>query len=198
VTYSPCPAGDAGHALAAKSVRATIEALGQSQAQRLAAIVESSDDAILSVDLEGTIATWNRGAEKLFGYLSEEVIGGSVLMLIPADRQSEEPDILERIRRGEHVKHYETVRRSKDGRPVPVSLSVSPIIDASGVVPYIAYSGYDQVRDGCHGGLVVPKPVISPGALIDALHGAGKDASRTSAQPTALFEEARRLGLEVS
>jgi PAS domain S-box-containing protein len=117
-----------------EGVRATIEALGQSQAQRLAAIVESSDDAILSVDLEGTIATWNRGAEKLFGYLSEEVIGGSVLMLIPADRQSEEPDILERIRRGEHVKHYETVRRSKDGRPVPVSLSVSPIIDASGTI----------------------------------------------------------------
>jgi PAS domain S-box-containing protein len=117
-----------------QGVRATVEALGQSQAQRLAAIVETSDDAILSVDLEGTIATWNRGAEKLLGYIAEEVVGESVLKLIPADRQGEEPDIIERIRRGEHVKHYETVRLSKDGRPIPVSLSVSPIKDTGGAL----------------------------------------------------------------
>ena len=78
-----------------QGVRATIDALGQSHAQRLAAIVENSDDAILSVDLEGTIATWNRGAEQLYGYEAEEIIGKSVNVLIPADRQDEEPGLLE-------------------------------------------------------------------------------------------------------
>jgi PAS domain S-box-containing protein len=117
-----------------EGVRATIDALGRSHAQRLATIVESSDDAILSVDLDGTIATWNRGAEKLLGYGPDEVIGQPVTMLIPAERQSEAPEILERMRRGEHVKHCETVRLSKDGRPVPVSLSVSPIMDANGTI----------------------------------------------------------------
>jgi len=115
-------------------VRATIEALGQSHAQRLAALVESSDDAILSVDLDGTVATWNKGAEQLYGYEAEEVIGKSVTVLVPADRQEEEPKILERIGRGEPVQHYETVRLRKDGRPIVVSLTVSPIADTSGTV----------------------------------------------------------------
>jgi PAS domain S-box-containing protein len=113
-------------------VRATIEALGQSHAQRLAALVESSDDAILSVDLDGTIATWNKGAERLYGYEAEEIIGKCVTVLIPADRQEEEPKILERIGRGEHVRHFETVRLRKDGQPVVASLTVSPITDPSG------------------------------------------------------------------
>jgi PAS domain S-box-containing protein len=117
-----------------EGVRATIVALGQSHAQRLAALVESSDDAILSLDLDTTIATWNRGAEQLFGYEAEEIIGKSVAILIPADRQGEEPNILERIARSEHVHHYETIRLRKDGRPVPVSLSVSPIVDPAGTV----------------------------------------------------------------
>ena len=115
-------------------VRATIDALGQSHAQRLAALVESSDDAILSIDLNGMIGTWNRGAARLLGYSAEEVIGQPVAMLIPADRQSEEPEILDHIRRGEHVKHYETVRLAKDGRLIPVSLSVSPIIDSGTII----------------------------------------------------------------
>ena len=115
-------------------VRATIVALGQSHSQRLAALVESSDDAILSVDLDGTIATWNSGAEKLFGYTAEDVVGKSVTILIPPDRHDEEPEMLERVSRGEQVQHYETVRVTKDGKPVPVSLSVSPIIDASGTI----------------------------------------------------------------
>ena len=115
-----------------EGVRATIVALGQSHAQRLAAVVESSDDAILSLDLDGTIATWNGGAEKLFGYDAEEIVGRSVTILIPADRAGEEPAILERVGRGEHVQHYETVRLRKDGRTVPVSLSVSPIVDSAG------------------------------------------------------------------
>src|SRR5215472_18448070 len=115
-------------------VPATIEALGQSHAQRLAALVESSDDAILSVDLDGTVATWNKGAEQLYGYEAEEVIGKSVTVLVPADRQEEEPKILERVGRGEHVQHYETVRLRKDGQSIAVSLAVSPITDSSGTV----------------------------------------------------------------
>jgi PAS domain S-box-containing protein len=117
-----------------EGLRATIVALGQSHAQRLAAIVESSGDAILSVDLDGIIATWNRGAEKLLGYTPEEVIGKPITMLIPADKQGEEPEILERVRRGESVQDYETERLRKDGSRVAISLSVSPIADAGGTI----------------------------------------------------------------
>jgi len=100
--------------------------------QRLAAIVESSDDAIVSKDLNGFISSWNRGAERLFGYLAEEVIGKSVTILIPSDSHNEEPGILERIRRGERIDHYETVRHRKGGSLVDISLTVSPIRNASG------------------------------------------------------------------
>jgi two-component system, chemotaxis family, CheB/CheR fusion protein len=102
--------------------------------QRLAAIVESSDDAIVSKDLNGIITTWNTGAQRLFGYTAEEVIGKSVTILIPADRFDEEPGILERIRRGERIEHYETIRLRKDGDLIHVSLSVSPLKDATGRV----------------------------------------------------------------
>jgi PAS domain S-box-containing protein len=101
---------------------------------RLAAIVESSDDAIISKDLNGVITSWNSGAEKLFGYTAEEVIGKPVAILIPSDRANEEPGILRRIRRGERIDHYETMRRCKDGREIDISLSVSPIFDKSGKV----------------------------------------------------------------
>ena len=102
--------------------------------QRLAAIVESSHDAILSKNLDGTITSWNHGAEQLFGYTAEEMVGRSVTILIPADRQDEEPSIIARLRRGEWIDHYETVRQRKDGSLVDVSLTVSPIRDASGAV----------------------------------------------------------------
>jgi len=102
--------------------------------QRLAAIIESSDDAILSKDLNGIITSWNRGATRLFGYAEAETLGRPVTILIPEDRQDEEPAILARIRRGEHIDHYETIRRRKDGSLVDISLSVSPIFDRSGRV----------------------------------------------------------------
>ena len=102
--------------------------------RRLVAIVESSDDAIISKDLNGTITSWNRGAEKLFGYSPEEMIGQPVLRLIPPERYNEEPGILERIRRDEPIEHYETVRRRKDGSLVEISLSVSPIKDSGGKI----------------------------------------------------------------
>jgi PAS domain S-box-containing protein len=100
-------------------------------ALRLAAIVESSDDAIISKDLNGIITTWNRGAERLFGYAAEETIGKPVTILIPSDRQDEEPAILEQIRRGDPIEHYETIRQRKDGSLFDISLTVSPIKDAN-------------------------------------------------------------------
>jgi PAS domain S-box-containing protein len=103
-------------------------------AQQLASIVESSDDAIISKDLDGIITTWNRGAERLFGYSTEEAIGMPVTNLIPPDRLDEEPGILARIRRGERIDHYETVRRRKDGTLVDISLTVSPMRDATGKI----------------------------------------------------------------
>ena len=110
----------------------TERAIADETTQRLAAIVESSDDAILAKDMNGVIITWNKGAERLFGYTPEEVIGQPILMLIPPDRQDEEPKILSRIRSGERIDHYETIRRRKDGSLVDVSLSVSPIRSLDG------------------------------------------------------------------
>jgi PAS domain S-box-containing protein len=107
---------------------------GEEASRRLGAIIESSEDAIISTDLKTIIATWNDGAERLFGYTAEEVIGKPVTILIPTDRHDEEPSILKRIRRGESVDHYETVRRRKDGALLNISLTVSPIKDESGLV----------------------------------------------------------------
>jgi PAS domain S-box-containing protein len=96
----------------------------------LAAIIASSQDAIVSKTLDGIILSWNQGAERLFGYPASEAIGRPIAMLIPPDRQSEEDQILSRIRRGERIEHFETVRVTKDGRLVDISLTVSPILDA--------------------------------------------------------------------
>jgi PAS domain S-box-containing protein len=98
----------------------------------LGAMVESSDDAIISKDLDGIIATVNQGAERLFGYKAEEMVGKPVTILIPPDRQHEEPEILARIHRGERVDHYETIRRRKDGTLVDISITVSPVKDDQG------------------------------------------------------------------
>ena len=101
---------------------------------RLAAIVESTDDAIIAKDLNGIITNWNRGAERLFGYTEAEAVGQSVTMLIPADLAEEETRILEIIRRGEAVSHYECTRRRKDGTSVEVWLTFSPVKNARGEV----------------------------------------------------------------
>ncbi len=100
----------------------------------LAAIVESSADAIISKDLDGRIQTWNRAAERLFGYSAEEVIGKPVSILAPPERTNEMPEILARVTRGERVEHYETVRQRKDGSTLHVALTVSPIRDSSGLI----------------------------------------------------------------
>ncbi len=98
----------------------------------LAAIVDSSDEAIVSKDLNGVITSWNKGAERVFGYTAEETIGKSIRLIIPRDRQFEEDDILARLRRGESIDHFETVRVRKDGSPLDVSLTISPIRDSAG------------------------------------------------------------------
>ncbi len=99
---------------------------------RLAAIVESSDDAIIGKTLDGVIRSWNSGAERLFGYTPAEAIGQSITLIIPPERLAEEQDILSRIARGERVDHFETVRQAKDGRDLDISLTISPIRDAAG------------------------------------------------------------------
>ncbi|HEY4193525.1 MAG TPA: PAS domain S-box protein [Mesorhizobium sp.] len=101
---------------------------------RLAAIVDSSSDAIIGKDLNSTITNWNRAAERLFGHTAEEAIGRSILILIPENRHAEEIDIIERVRRGERVETFDTMRLRKDGTQVPVSLTISPIKNAAGEI----------------------------------------------------------------
>jgi PAS domain S-box-containing protein len=117
--------------------RKRIEAALRESEQRLrwlAAIVESSDDAIVSKNLDGIITSWNGGAERVFGYTAEEAIGQPITILIPQDRQDEERTILTRIRRGEHIDHFETVRQRKYGGLVTISLTISPVKNADGII----------------------------------------------------------------
>ena len=101
---------------------------------RLAAIVASTDDGIVSKDLNGIIQSWNSAAEQIFGYRADEIVGRSITTIIPLDRRHEETEILQRVRRGERVDHFETIRQHKDGRLIPVSVTISPVHDADGRV----------------------------------------------------------------
>ncbi len=126
------PASRRPRAVSEKISRASkIKAAAEAQA-RLAAIVHSSDDAIVSKDLNGVINSWNRAAERLFGYTAAEAIGRSITLIIPKDRRDEETRILERIRRGEMVEHFETIRLHKEGKPLDLSLTISPVRDERG------------------------------------------------------------------
>jgi PAS domain S-box-containing protein len=139
-----CPAADAilpggsGDAAIAAVVRALARVRNDPARTladaRLAAIVESSDDAIVSKDLGGIIKSWNAGAERIFGYTPEEAVGKSILIIIPDDRREEEIYIVARLKRGERIDHFETVRRTKDGRLIDVSVTVSPLRDQHGTV----------------------------------------------------------------
>jgi PAS domain S-box-containing protein len=111
--------------------------------RRLAAIVESSDDAIFSRDLEGIITSWNKGAERMFGYTSLETVGKPVLLLIPPDRHGEATSILDRVRGGERFEHFDTVRRRKDGTLIDISLTVSPLKNSEGDVTGASIIGRD-------------------------------------------------------
>jgi PAS domain S-box-containing protein len=101
---------------------------------RLAAIVDSSDDAIVSKTLDGVITSWNRGAQQMFGYTAEEAVGRHITLIVPSDRYDEEDEVLARLRRGEKIDHYETERQAKDGRRLNISLTVSPVRNTDGVI----------------------------------------------------------------
>ena len=125
--------------------------MDRSDAPRLAAIVESSDDAIIAKGLNGVILSWNGAAERLFGYTASEVLGKSVTIIFPSDRLEEEASILSQIGRGERVDHYETARRRKDGQIIHVSVTASPIRNASGTVTGVSTTMRDltgrNIRD---------------------------------------------------
>jgi PAS domain S-box-containing protein len=106
----------------------------EGEALRLAAIVDSSEDAIVSKDLNGIVQTWNRAAERMFGYTAEEIIGRPIRLIIPADRQSEEDQVLATIGAGRSVEHFDTVRQRKDGTLIDISLTVSPVRSRDGIV----------------------------------------------------------------
>jgi two-component system CheB/CheR fusion protein len=121
----------------------TSENLSDSLRSEFASIVESTDDAIIGKNLMGIITSWNKGAERLYGYTTAEVIGKNISLLSPPDRSDELVEIMQRIRRGEGVDHYETERRTKDGRLLDISLTISPIYDAQGQLKGAAVIGRD-------------------------------------------------------
>lgn len=125
-----------GHIIGASKIARDITDRKQAEQSRnlLAAIVDSSDDAIVSKNLDGIIRSWNKGAERIFGYTAEEAIGEHITLIIPPDRHAEEDDILARLRRGERIDHFQTVRRRKDGMLLDVSLTISPVRDSSGQI----------------------------------------------------------------
>ncbi len=133
LTISPVRDSE-GHIIGASKIARDITDRKQAEQSRslLAAIVDSSDDAIVSKDLDGIITSWNKSAERIFGYTTEEAIGHNITLIIPSDRHAEESDILDRLRRGERVDHFHTLRRRKDGTLLDVSLTVSPVRDSSG------------------------------------------------------------------
>src|SRR6185503_206070 len=112
----------------------TQRAEGEKAQRRLAAIIESSEDAIASKDLDGIITSWNKSAERLFGYKAEEIIGQPVTLIIPPELHGDEPKILGKIRAGERIEHFQTVRVRKDGQLINVSLTISPIKDDKGKI----------------------------------------------------------------
>jgi PAS domain S-box-containing protein len=133
LTVSPIKDSQGRIVGAAKVARdVTLRTQAYEERERLAAIIDSSDDAIVSKTLDGVITSWNHGAEQMFGYSAAEAIGQHITLIIPPERHAEEADVLAHLRRGEKVDHFETVRQTKDGRKLDISLTVSPIKDAQG------------------------------------------------------------------
>jgi len=136
VLLSTAPAQAASGEAVCRVVMTDISERKQEQlvASRLAAIVECSNDAIIGKDLNGIVTSWNRGAEQIFGYSADEMVGCSITRLIPVDQQAEEEQILEKIRHGQSIERFETLRQTKDGRLIDVGITVSPVMDAKGTV----------------------------------------------------------------
>ena len=135
--------------------------------EHFAAIIENSDDAIVSKDLDGTIRSWNPGAEKIFGYKKDEVIGKNIRLLIPENRIDEEPEIIRQIKAGQRVDHYETIRRRKDGTLINLSLTVSPIKDETGKIVGASKIGRD---------ITLIKEVENKQAVLAAIVESSEDA----------------------
>ncbi|HWN05556.1 MAG TPA: PAS domain S-box protein, partial [Steroidobacteraceae bacterium] len=162
VSLTVSPVRDAGGTIFAMSeVARDIEPQKQSEREsaQLAAIVESSDDAIVSKSLDGTIQSWNAGAERTFGYTPDEIIGKNITTIIPPELHDEERTIIERIRTGERIEHFDTIRIGKNGRRIPISLTVSPIRDARGEITGVSKIARDfsdrqraerELRDSRH------------------------------------------------
>jgi PAS domain S-box-containing protein len=182
----------------------------------LASIVDSSDDAIVSKNLDGVITSWNRGAERVFGYAAEEAIGQPITIVIPKDRQSEERTILTRIRRGERIDHFETVRQRKDGSLIVISLTVSPvkgtdgeIVGASKIARDISAQkrSQDQIatlaREAEHRSKnlfanVLATVKLSQSETLEGLKQAIEGRIRALANVHSLFVETRWIGAELS
>jgi len=182
----------------------------------LASIVESSDDAIVSKNLDGVITSWNRGAERVFGYTAEEAVGRPVTIVIPQDRHDEERTILTRIRRGERIEHFETIRQRKHGSLIVVSLTVSPVKNAEGKIvgaSKIARDITEQKRNQDHIATLAREAEhrsknllanvqaavnLSKAATVDGLKEAIEGRIRALANVTSLFVESRWIGAELS
>lgn len=151
LSVSPIRNHEGGVIGAAKIARdITQQRLDERSTRQLAAIVDSSDDAIVSKDLNGVITNWNRAAERIFGYAAHEIIGRNVLTIIPPELHSDEPMILGKIRAGDRIEHFETIRLHKNGARIPISLSISPIRDSQGKIVGAAKIARDisqQVND---------------------------------------------------
>src|SRR5688572_29511087 len=126
-----------------------IENIEQRQAM-LAAIIDSSEDAIISKDLQSRVTSWNKAAERMFGYTENEMIGQLIHVLIPEDRRTEEDEIIATLRQGKRVEHYETIRRTKYGKELQISLTISPIKDSSGVIIGASKIARDITRQKQH------------------------------------------------
>jgi PAS domain S-box-containing protein len=151
----------------------------EEKSAKLAAIVESSDDAIISKTLDGTITSWNRAAERMYGYEAAEIVGESILKLIPDDRQDEEPMIIDKIKKGDHVNHFETRRLTREGKELDVSLTISPLRDSNGeitgvskIARDISEKKQDELRKSDFIGMVsheLKTPLTSLTALLQVL-----------------------------
>ncbi|MDT0642796.1 PAS domain S-box protein [Zunongwangia sp. F363] len=173
LTISPIK-DSAGRIIGASKVAREISERLESEKKQahLSAIVEHSDDAIISKDLNGTITSWNHGASKIFGYSEEEVLGKPITLLIPAERLQEEDLILKKIKSGEKIQHFETVRVTKVGKEIPVSLSVSPIKNLQGAIigaSKIARNIEEQIR--------FRKKIKAYNVKLNILNSVGRDIS---------------------
>jgi PAS domain S-box-containing protein len=180
----------------------------QEAQNRLAAIVESSEDAIVSKDLDGIITSWNKAAERIFGYKPEEAVGRHITLIIPTDRLGEEDDILARLRRGERTDHFETVRKRKDGTLFDVSVTISPVKDAHGRVIGASKVARDitdrkamerALREAELSGRLLQLQDEERRRVARELHdGAGQLLAALSMNNSAVAEEKARLSLEAA